>query len=163
MIDDLAIRLEQLGEEFVRRFEAKFRKTKGCWLWRGAKHKQGYGKIVVYKRIELAHRVAYVLYKRKLRRGDCVLHRCDVVECVRPSHLFRGTQLDNMRDRQEKLRQAHGERNGTAKFTWDEVRDVRRRYADGEMMADLAREYRVCHDTISKMVRCVTWQYEEAA
>lgn len=163
MTKDLAFRLESLGEAFVRRFEAKFKKTKGCWLWRGAKHKQGYGKIVVYKKIVLAHRVSFVLYKGKLKRRDCVLHKCDVVACIRPSHLFKGTQLDNMKDRGNKRRQAHGERHSRAKFTWEEVRAIRKRHENGEQVFALSKEFGVHWDTIAKMVRGDTWKYEEAA
>jgi hypothetical protein len=34
----------------------------------------------------------------------CVLHRCDVPQCVKPSHLFLGTPKDNSEDMIKKKR-----------------------------------------------------------
>lgn len=43
--------------------------------------------------------------------GLDVCHRCDNPPCVRPSHLFVGTSLDNRRDAAAKGRTARGERH----------------------------------------------------
>jgi len=72
-----------------------------------------------------AHVVAFLLSDGRLEHGQQVLHRCDVKLCVRPGHLFAGTQADNVRDMIAKGRQAtgatlnhrpqNGERNHNAK------------------------------------------------
>jgi len=49
-----------------------------------------------------AHRVAYTLRYGAIPSGLKVLHACDIRRCVRPSHLFLGTQSDNIFDAQLK-------------------------------------------------------------
>jgi hypothetical protein len=80
------------------RFWAKVDKTTDCWLWTGGKHRQGYGQISIARKMALAHRVSYELEVGPIPPGMSVLHKCDVPGCVRPDHLFTGTQKDNMAD-----------------------------------------------------------------
>lgn len=79
------------------RFWAKVRETRTCWLWTASTDSKGYGKIGVAGKTVAAHRVAWFLTYGEWPTKD-VLHHCDNPRCVRPSHLFLGTQLDNMRD-----------------------------------------------------------------
>lgn len=72
-------------------------KTDGCWLWRGATNNRGYGVVRWNGSARLAHRVAWLVANGAEPDG-LVCHRCDTPLCVRPDHLFVGTQTDNMRD-----------------------------------------------------------------
>ena len=74
----------------------------GCWPWKGTRHDFGYGQIWVDGRQRLAHRVVFELVYGY--QPDTVCHRCDNPPCVRPDHLFGGTQADNARDMWEKGR-----------------------------------------------------------
>jgi hypothetical protein len=76
----------------------------GCREWRGAKHRQGYGQLRVGGRVQLAHRVAWEEAHGPIADGLHVCHRCDNPSCVNIDHLFLGTHLENMRDRQSKGR-----------------------------------------------------------
>ena len=77
-----------------------------CWLWTGATDGRGYGALnnrrVSDKPLK-AHRVAFCLETGRWPEPSA-LHRCDNTRCVRFSHLFEGTQTDNMRDAARKGR-----------------------------------------------------------
>lgn len=69
-----------------------------CWLWTGGRDGKGYGRVWRDGRRQPAHRVAYEILVGQIPSGLQVCHHCDVKLCVRPSHLFIGTQVDNMQD-----------------------------------------------------------------
>ncbi len=85
-------------------FWSKVSKTSDCWLWMGSKRKSGYGHFRYMGRLQSAHRVAWQLAFGPIPAGMNVLHRCDNPSCVRPDHLFLGTQADNMADKMAKKR-----------------------------------------------------------
>jgi hypothetical protein len=96
-----------LGE----RLWAKVDKTADCWIWTAAvlKPEWPYGVIQRGGRGEgtlLAHRVTFELAYGPIPDGLLVLHHCDNPRCVRPEHLFLGTQEDNLRDSALKGRNA---------------------------------------------------------
>jgi hypothetical protein len=57
-----------------------------------------------------AHRLAYEIANGK--STNTVRHICDMPGCINPKHLKGGFQLDNIRDRDKKGRQAKGKNNG---------------------------------------------------
>jgi len=71
----------------------------GCWLWIGTRSR-GYGHFTLNetRSPERAHRTAWRLVHGNIPHGIFVLHRCDNPACVRPDHLYLGTQADNIRD-----------------------------------------------------------------
>ena len=76
----------------------------GCWEWAGKRTSLGYGRLKVGPRYWYAHRRAWVLAKGPIPSGMRVCHRCDNPSCVRPDHLWLGTQTDNVRDMMTKGR-----------------------------------------------------------
>jgi len=72
-----------------------------CWNWIGAgstKAAFAYGQIRFAGRLCPAHRIVCHVLVDALGSNDQALHRCDNPRCVRPDHLFRGSQADNIRD-----------------------------------------------------------------
>jgi len=70
----------------------------GCWLWRGGTFGNGYGRVHFRGRRRPAHRVAWQLAHGRITPKLLCCHRCDNKLCVRPTHLFLGSQKDNMQD-----------------------------------------------------------------
>jgi hypothetical protein len=80
-----------------------------CWEWCGDVTTRGYGQLTfVIKRIDarkwdrrlkvLCHRLSWQLHYGEIPDGMRVLHKCDNRVCVRPDHLFLGTEMDNYLD-----------------------------------------------------------------
>jgi hypothetical protein len=75
----------------------------GCWIWLKGLGGSGYGAISRNGVSVGAHRVSYETYKGSI--GDRhVCHTCDTPLCINPSHLFLGTNLDNILDAVKKGR-----------------------------------------------------------
>ena len=133
------------------RFWPKVKKSDGCWLWTAWTDNFGYGGIKnadfdkrLKKRFGLkAHRVSYVLHYGEIPDGLLVLHKCDVPACVRPDHLFLGTQLDNMRDRLAK-----GRNNPFKKLSDQQVLEIR---ASTEPQRAIAKRYNVSQGAIASI------------
>lgn len=79
------------------RFWARVNKTDGCWLWTGAADFNGYGRIIVNRKIVLTHRFSYELARGPIPDGLVLDHLCRIPGCVNPSHLEAVTQKENMR------------------------------------------------------------------
>lgn len=71
-----------------------------CWLWTGTTTgPDGHGTFWDGGKIILAHRFSLETHKgQPITEGLNALHHCDVGLCVRPDHLYEGTQSDNLRD-----------------------------------------------------------------
>lgn len=150
------------------RFWDKVKKTRSCWVWQGSKHGYGYGLIRVDTKMLLTHRVCWQISRGAIPHGLQVLHRCDNPPCVRPEHLFLGTQAENVEDMVRKGRVALGERRRPeriprgenhvrSKLTTAKVRQIRKRYATGETQDELAREFGVAQSLISVIVHRKKW------
>jgi len=144
------------------RFWAKVKLEEGCWEWQAAKTKDGYGSVgIATSRSALAHRVVWELTRGPIPEGMYVCHHCDNPSCVRPSHLFLGTQTDNMRDAIEKGRimGSCGEDSPSAKLSEEDVLAIRREYANGCLQDDLAKQYGVTQAHISSIVLRKAWRH----
>lgn len=139
------------------------RRTETCWLWTGATNHAGYGWVNRGVRGEqpmLAHRFTFEEAHGPIPLGLGVLHRCDTPACVRPEHLFLGTQADNTADMVAKGRQRRGERRPGAKLTDAGVREARQRYAAGGVsILALAREYGVDGTVMWDVIKGTRWKH----
>lgn len=123
----------------------------GCRLFTGYVMKNGYGTTVsILKKHEkmLAHRKAWMLAYGPIPDGLHVLHKCDVRNCCEPTHLFLGTNLDNIKDRIQKGRSVSrpGCMSVKGKFTPEQIREIR---AEERLtIAELSRKYNSHWNTI---------------
>ena len=77
-----------------------------CELWPGyVDPKTGYGVKKVKGKLVGAHRWTWMQAHGPIPVGLCVLHRCDVRNCVNLDHLWLGTKAQNNADRDAKGRQ----------------------------------------------------------
>ena len=101
-------------ERVLHDFWAKVEKTSDCWLWKGSrvrgigKNKNGHARYQIRGADIYAHRFSWIIDGGLIPRGLEVLHKCDNPMCVRPDHLFLGTQRDNMHDMLGKGRGRYG-------------------------------------------------------
>lgn len=94
-----------LRERFWNNVDLPFNATdEDCWLWKAAKDSCGYGRMSVNNTNSTMHRLSFELHKGSIPSGMLVCHTCDTPSCVNPSHLFLGTEKDNMRDMKSKGR-----------------------------------------------------------
>lgn len=117
------------------RFWAKVNKDgEGCWEWTAAKAgNNGYGTVFFEGRLIHAHRASWILAHGAIPSEMKVLHRCDNPLCVRPEHLFLGTQKENIDDCVSKGRYGdriryRGHKHALAKLSPFQVRELRALY-----------------------------------
>jgi HNH endonuclease len=141
------------------RFWAKVLLGDNCWEWIGCLS-HGRAVISVDQRPKAAAIVSWKFFRGEIPAGIKVCHACDNPKCVRPGHLFLGTQHQNILDakqkgRLNKNRKYRPERASTARLNWALVRQIRA--DDKATLADLAKKYSVCIATVSNVRNQKTW------
>jgi hypothetical protein len=138
----------------LERFMEKVQITDSCWLWLAVKNQDGYGRFRHGKKLYSAHRVSYELHIGPIPEGLCVLHSCDTPACVNPSHLFLGTQNDNIQDMERKGRAKH------PKNTRQKVKVTREMYKDivyfefiGKSQTFIANKFGISQAYVGKLLR----------
>jgi HNH endonuclease len=138
------------------RFNALVDMSGECWLWQGAPNGEGYGRIMIDSVRYQAHRVAYTIARGPIPTGLLVCHTCDVRLCVNPDHLFIGTDEDNMRDRDSKLRQSKGSHRPHAKITEQQAVAIR---ADPRTHRSIANAYGLATCTVTQIKNRNAWRH----
>lgn len=146
-----------MKQTLEQRFWSKVQKAPdGCWVWTGAKT-YGYGVLGIDSRNRRAHRVSFELANGPIPAGLFVCHRCDNPPCVRPDHLFLGTNRDNSQDKIAKGRQPYGSEVHTAKLRETQVVEIRLALIAGVQGATLARQYGVSESTLHYIKHGKRW------
>lgn len=148
------------------RFWSKVQKTATCWLWQGGLDKDGYGRFWVDGSTQRAHAWIFARLVRPLLEGEQCCHTCDTPGCIRPDHLYGGTQAQNIQDAWRRhravlnARPQRGSRNGNSTLTEEQVREIRAKYRSSPAghrsttsFNALAREYGVSKFAIQYAVK----------
>lgn len=142
------------------RFWAKVDKNApgGCWIWTGAKRPSGHGNFTWDGKVGRPHRMAWKMIMGSLPKwtdyGDPILcHKCDDPACVRPKHLYIGTQQQNMRD---VLIRGNPKRT---KLTPSKVKEMRQLHAEGVTNKDIAYRFDVHEMVAYRVTTRRTWNF----
>lgn len=130
------------------RFLAKIEETsEGCWVWKAARDKDGYGvfKLSQPRRQVKSHRYAYEQLKGPIPQGLGLDHLCRNRACCNPAHLEPASAATNQR------------RGLKAKVDEDEVVQIRLRAARGEPQRQIARDYGISQAQVSLIVTRKRW------
>ena len=162
-----------MGGDACSRFWSKVDRSGECWSWLGALDRKGYGRFSVgnsrgpngtrCNSMVAAHRFSYEQAFGSAA-GLFVLHRCDNPRCVRPEHLFLGTNLDNVRDMDAKGRRVtvvkRGSSHANAVLDEDKVRSIFRQHrVEGVTQAELARRHGVSRGAINHIFTGRLWAH----
>lgn len=142
-------------------------KSNYCWLWKGTKSRKGYGRFVLSvnghkQNFVAAHRYSYILEHGSIPNGLMICHKCNNPACVRPDHLYAGTNSDNMQDsiRSGTFPPRYGEHNGISKLSYKIVKEARERYKQGNIgFWRLAKEYGVSKPAMMNAIKGKTWKH----
>lgn len=152
-------------KEQTDRFWSNVDRSGKCWVWKRFTTEKGYGKVGFSNKVQRAHRVAWFIAKGKIPNGLLVLHKCDNPPCVRPSHLFLGTAIDNTRDAMRKGRLKYkalhriGAEHGMARLSEDDVLSIRRLCKNGAEFKSLAKLYAVSATQIWRIAHRLSWRH----
>ena len=119
----------------------------------------GYGHVRIFDGYYPVHRLIFMVENGFLPDSLFVLHKCDNRLCVRSSHLFPGTQKENIADAIQKGRIARGESLPQTKLTEASVIEIKKALAGGSRGIELAKLFGVNQSTICDIKKGRKWSW----
>ena len=131
-----------------------------CTEWAGAIKDNGYsGQITLNGTRDYPHRHALRLTVGPPPPDTEAAHSCGNRSCVNPHHLRWASRSSNQMDKVGHGTDNRGERHPLHKVTADDVREIRRRMADGEGREAVAAEFGVSAASVSRYVNRTSWAW----
>lgn len=106
----------------------------------------------------VGHRIAYTIANGDIPNEMVVRHKCDNTKCINPAHLELGTHEDNMRDRSERGRTAHGAQHHSAKLT-DKLALEIYNLCGTYSLTETAKRYNITKQSVSKIWKKESWKH----
>jgi len=129
----------------------------GCYICTShTQNKSGYPTIHRNHKCLSMSRFIYEQKKGPIPPNNHVLHSCDNPCCINPDHLFLGTNLDNIRDKVNKGRQAKGSSAGSAKLKEEQVLEIKTSSLSDQ---ELAQKFNVSKVTIHRIRTGTSWKH----
>jgi len=122
-----------------------------CWEWL-EDIKARYPAVWTHGGMVNAHRLAFVMFNRKLAPGEVVRHICDNRRCINPLHLLAGSQADNVKDMVKRGRLV-------SKLAPEQVKEIRQQRARKEPALALATRFGVSASTIYNIEHRKSWKH----
>ena len=134
-----------------REFWTGVEKTPKCWNWIKGKTHSGYGRFHFQGRRVFAHHLSW-FFSHGSWPTLFVCHKCDNPACIRPDHLFEGTQLDNMRDAAKKGRI-------NTKFSRSIVLKVVKMRRMGRTEKQVSAKLGISEPMVGRIMRGLNWSH----
>lgn len=136
---------------------------KGCWNWKLSLHRDGYAKIKKGGFWQ-GHRLSFAAYYPEEYDKDLlVLHKCHNRKCVNPKHLYQGTHSDNNKDTIEAGKGRNqfqcGELHPNSKVDKFLVQHLRKEFAYGKPVRQIANEFGLPRTTVSAICHRHSWRH----
>lgn len=125
-----------------------------CWVWQGSDNGRGYGVFSFDGETIQAHRFSHMAFVGSIPDGMFVCHKCDNPACVRPDHLYAGTNLENIRDRYVREQWA-----SNLKANPERVLTVFVLRQQGLTQSRIASEVGLSQREVSDILRGVRWRH----
>ena len=156
--------LSKVVEDFAASFWRKVLKSDGCWEWTASCLTSGYGAFWNGSKVITAHRQSFIMAHGDIPDGLFVCHHCDNRKCVRPDHLFLGTNADNVADmvsknRVSRVSRCAGVKSPHAKLNDSKVREMRSLALEGVSHKEISKRFMISHATANKVIRRLAWSH----
>lgn len=124
----------------------------------------GYPSILLYagpgkRKLGLVHRLVLEVFVGPCPAGMQACHKNDIGTDNRIENLRWDTPQRNIDDRCANGGTARGERSGVAKLCEEDVREIRRAYAEGESQSSIGRRFGVGQNHVSRIVLGESWRH----
>lgn len=140
-----------------------------CWEFQGYLDKNGYGQVKTRRGTQYTHVVSYTFFVEEIPVGKQINHTCDNPKCFKPSHLYAGTQIDNVNDTVRRERQASGDKIGkhvrgekhpSVKLNEEKVLFIRELYSQRQLTQEkIATIFKVSRGTIRDITTRKSWSH----
>lgn len=135
---------------------------KECIEFSGSKDESGYGLKTVNGKTRRVHRLVWEQYNGKIPDKMMVCHKCDNPSCINPTHLFLGTNSDNMKDMYKKGRGNNffKDKNPKRKLTQQQVIEIKKLLNNGKTQQEIANIFSVNRTLISQIKLGKIWTHQ---